>query len=119
MTRKGTLSLVSIDENESIRNASRMMLVYATNALNNGMIFSNSNMNTLQYVGNSPTLLEQGSFTVTIHNRNAEKLRLYPLDLAGNRLKKISPVRISGKQAVFQIDTAKDGATVFFEIQAE
>lgn len=119
MTRKGTLSLVGIDGKEPIRNANRLMLVYATDALNSGMRFSNSSRNTLQYIGDLPALLEQGSFTVTIRNRNAENLRLYPLDLAGNRQKKIIPVSISGEQAVFQVDTGKDGASVFFEIQAE
>ena len=66
-----------------------------------------------------PTLLRTGVFTVALRNRQAEKLQLYPLDLAGNRLKKIEPVAVEGDRAVFRVDTARDGVSLFFEVVAE
>jgi hypothetical protein len=119
MTTRGTLALVSIDEMKTIYDADRLMLVYATNALNSGMKFSNPDMVALQYVGDMPILLEQGRFKVTVNNRNAAKLKLNVLDLSGKLLKELSPIKIEGTRATFQVDTLKDGASVFFEILAQ
>ena len=43
-------------------------------------------------------------------------LKLYPLDLSGRRLKTIPPEWVDGESVCFTVDTAKDGAAVFFEI---
>ncbi len=94
----------------------RMVLIYATNALNNKMCFTSPDMTTLDYIGDTPVLLERGRFVVTVSNRNGDQLKLYPLDMAGKRLKEILPQKTTETQAVFQIDTGRDGAAVFFEI---
>ena len=116
MTTRGALALVAIDGVKPIRQADRMVLVYATNALNNKMCFTSPDMVTLDYIGDAPVLLERGRFSVTVSNRNGGKLKLYPLDMAGRRLKEILPRKATENQAEFQIDTGKDGAAVFFEI---
>jgi len=114
MTRRGMLSLVSIDGMKTIYEAERLMLVYATNALNSNMKFTRPDMTTLKYVGDMPILLKQGAFKITLNNRNAKNLRLYPLDLTGKRLKELLPVKVEGTRATFHVDTARDGASVFF-----
>ncbi len=116
MTTRGTLALIAIDGMKPIREADRMVLIYATNALNNKMRFTSPDMVTLDYIGDAPVLLERGRFVVTVSNRNGDQLKLYPLDMAGKRLKEILPQKATENQAVFQIDTGRDGAAVFFEI---
>lgn len=116
MTADGNLALVSIDGKKNIADAERLMLVYATNALNSDMEFSTPEMITLVQRGHGPTLLKRGSFTVTVKNRHAANLKLYPLDLAGNRLKTILPERRSDSEAIFSVDTGKDGAAIYFEL---
>lgn len=119
MSVNGNLALVAIDEMKPIRDARRLVLVYATNALNNGMVFVDSEMTHRLKSGGLPTLIQAGKFTVAIRNRHAASLRLYPLDLAGNRLKMLNPVKVEGEYAIFSADTAKDGAALFFELVAE
>ena len=116
MTRRGCLSLVAVDGLKDIKSAGRLLLVYATNVLNSGMSFADEDMTRLLKIGTLPVLLEQGAFTVTVRNVNAANLRLYPLSLTGERLKEIAPVSATAEAATFSVDTAKDGATVFFEI---
>ncbi|MPN46834.1 hypothetical protein SDC9_194433 [bioreactor metagenome] len=94
------------------------MLVYATNALNSEMTFTSPEMDTLVHIGKMPPLLERGAFTVAIRHQTPERLRLYPLDFAGNRLKQIRPESVIGEKATFSVDMKKDGATFFFEIEA-
>jgi hypothetical protein len=118
MSHRGVLAVVSLDGVRSIKEADRLMLVYATNALNTGMQFTNHAMTTLVQVGDNPPLLARGKFSVTVDNKNAVALRLYPLDFAGNRLGAIKPSKVDGTKVSFEVDTAKDGAAVFFELQA-
>ena len=45
-------------------------------------------------------------------------LFMYPLDLAGKRLKEIHPEKVTENQAYFSVDTQKDGASLYFEVIA-
>ncbi len=116
---RGILAVVSLDGLEPIYKAKRMMLVFATNALNNDMKFTNENMTTLINIGKKPVLLQKGSFTVTVRNKNAKELKLYPLDFSGNRLMEIKPVNVDAEKATFAFKTTKEAATVFFEISTK
>ncbi len=116
MSVDANLSLVSIDGHEDIFNSKRLMLVFASNALSNQMVFAEEEMLKLLHSGEAPSLIRSGSFQVKIKNRQAASLKLYPLDLAGTRLKEIRPAHIEGEYARFKVDTQKDGAAVFFEI---
>lgn len=116
MSTNGNLAVVSVDGMKPLYEAGRMVLVYSTNVLNSGMEFSDSSMITLLNNGHEPALLERGSFSVGIRNRVATSLKLYPLDLAGKRLKELVPQRIQGEWAWFSVDTGRDGAAIWFEI---
>ena len=116
MSTNGNLSVVSVDRTRPIREAERLVVVYATNALNNGMKFAEEEMKTIQRMGSTPSLLEAGKFRICLRNRHAGDLKLYPLDLSGRRLKTIPPESVDGESVCFTVDTAKDGAAVFFEI---
>ncbi len=117
MSPRGLLSLVALDGMKPIREAERLILVYATNALNTNMSFTTPEMVTLHYIGDTPALLERGSFRISLRNRKGGGLRLYPLDPSGNRLKELAPVETAGDRVTFEVDTGRDGATVFFEIR--
>lgn len=116
MSTNGNLAVVSVDGTRPIREAERLVVVYATNALNNGMKFAEEEMKTIQRMGWTPSLLEAGKFRIRLRNRHAEKLKLYPLDLSGRRLKQIEPDRNDADTVSFSVDTARDGAAVFFKI---
>ena len=88
----------------------------SSSALNNGMKFAEEEMKTIQRMGWTPSLLEAGKFRIRLRNRHAGDLKLYPLDLSGKRLKTIQPEQVDGESVCFTVDTAKDGAAVFFEI---
>ena len=113
------LTLVSVDRKNPIRTAERMVLLFSTNALNSGMQFYDKDMCRLYQIGYYPPLLRSGSFRVAIHHIHAKRLVLYPLDLSGRRIAKRKPEQIVGEKAVFSVDTAKDGAAIFYEIHAE
>ncbi len=119
MSVKGNLSLVSVDDNKPLQTSERMVLVFATDALNNKMVFDEKERLTLRDIGGSPTLVETGKFTVTVKNNNADKLKIWALDLSGNRKLEIKPAKVSAGEITFSVDTAKlpDGPSLFFELQ--
>lgn len=116
MSANGNMSLVALDGLKPIREAERLILVYATNALNSGMEFDSPEMRMLNELGGLPTLLECATFSITVRNKNAKFLKLYPLDLQGKRQGMIAPVSVKGDLAEFYVDTAKTGAAMFFTI---
>ena len=117
---RGIVSAASLEKDKSIKESSRLLLVYATNALNNKMQFDGPDMRKVRYYGENPTLVETGKFRIRIRNRNAEKLKLYPLMMNGKRCK---PVKTSVKnESLFaEIDTASlpEGPSLFFELAAD
>ncbi len=116
MSVRGNLSVVALDGMKSIRDANRLMVVFSTNALTENVVFHDADMEKIMYQGRGRALLRAGKFSVALRNKNAANLKLYPIDLAGKRLKTIKPQKVSGDIAEFSVDTAKDGTAVFFEI---
>ena len=119
LTTRGNVALVSVD-NRKLSDSRRMVLVYATNALNTGMVFLSPDMRTLKELGTPPVLVETGSFEFELKNRNAEKLRLYALATDGSRRFEI-PLRKERTSVRAKIDTAsfQDGPSLYFELVAE
>ena len=115
---RGIASVASLQKEKSISNAERLLIVYATNALNSGMTFADESMRKCLYFGGNPTLVETGRFRVEIRNRNAENLRLYSLRMNGARSGEIKPVSTANGVFVAEIDTAKlpDGPALYFEL---
>ncbi len=117
MSRNGNLAAVSIDQAPDLENSSRIMVVYATDALNSGMVFNDSTRRVMQKLGALPILFESGKFTVSIKNKNAAKMKAFAVDLNGKRQSQI-PLKLENGRLVLQVDTTKlpGGPTVFFEI---
>ena len=71
---RGTLALVSIDKREPIRTAKRLVLVFATNALNSNMQFAEQEMLKLLRSGGTPALIQAGKFRIRLRNRLMARL---------------------------------------------
>lgn len=119
MSRRGNISIVSVDGKKPVVEAEKLVLVAATNALNEGMVFDNADRTILRKIGGKGgVLLETVKFSFRLHNRNAGKLKLWALSTQGSRREPI-PLNSPDTETVEGvIDTAllKDGPTVFFEL---
>jgi hypothetical protein len=63
----------------------RLLLIYATDARNSGMTFSDANAQTLTNLGTLPVLIKNSKIAVSLQNINAANLHLYALKLNGQR----------------------------------
>jgi Beta-galactosidase len=123
-TTDANLSVIALDKTKTIANASRLLVVYATNALNNKMTFRDEsfrevagNRQKTEMMGGNPTLVRAGAFSLRIRNSNAAKLTVYPLAMNGARRAPVPTQSKNGELIIF-VDTAKlpDGPAIFFEI---
>ena len=119
LTTRGNVAVVSID-GKPLADSRRIVLVYATNALNTGMEFLSDDMRILRKQGKTPVLVETGAFQFTLVNRNAEKLKLYALATDGSRRFEL-PLEKKGPLVRGRINTAeyKDGPSLYFELAVE
>ncbi len=117
MTKNGTLNVVAVD-GRPIRESRRLTVVYATNALNRNMKFTDKTMRTAISLGDRTGILyECGAFDVEIANAHAGKLRAWTVTLDGHRGCEI-PVLVREGRAWLRVDVATltDGPTVYFEL---
>lgn len=117
---RGNLSLVSLENDKSLADAGRMVLVFATNLLNSEMVFEDASCKTRLNNGKTPLLLETGTFHAVLTNRNAGKLKLYALGLNGKRIAELPLKQADGKVEI-RVDTAKipNGPAIYFELTAK
>ena len=82
------------------------------------MTFENDSMMKVLYYGENPTMIETGRFRVRIRNKNADKLKLYPLLMNGKRCAPVKPLSTKNGTFVAEIDTATlpEGPALFFEL---
>lgn len=115
---RGIVSVASLRKEKPIAESDRLLLVYATNALSNKMTFEDESMRKIRYYGENPTMIETGRFRVKIRNKNAEKLKLYPLMMNGKRCTPVKPLSVRNGTFITEVDTAKlpDGPALFFEL---
>lgn len=120
MSRNGNLSLVSLNAEEELFESKHMVLVFATNALNSEMVFTDASLHEVIDFGKLPVLLETGRFRVKIRNRYAAKARVYALGLDGRR-RYIIPTCSKGDVMELNVDTAAmpEGPSIYFEIVTE
>ena len=117
MSRNGNLAVVSIDNAPDLENSKHLMVVYATDALNTGMVFNDSTRRVMQKLGKTPILYETGVFSVAVRNRNASRMKAFAVDLNGRRQGEI-PVTAKDGVLFLRADTSKlpGGPAVFFEL---
>lgn len=118
MSADANISVASLDPTATVGSAKRLILFYATNALNSNQKFADSSMVQLKETGDNPTLVKCGRFKVTLDNPNAADFNIYPLEMNGARRKALTPAAAADGKLVLAIDTAElpDGPALFFEI---
>ena len=119
MTVRGNVALISIDGTRPIRNAGRLLLVLATNALNSNMLFEDKEMRFMLKGGKMPILLQTGKFELAFRSGNAEKMKAFALRMDGKRLAEI-PLKRNGRELVLSVDTAalSAGPAIYYELAA-
>ena len=97
----------------------RILLVYATDALNSGMTFTSPERETLVALGKLPVLLRTGLLKVTQTGRHAASLKVWALGLDGRRMEVIAAPAM-GETLPVTVDTGRlKSVTTFFEMVAE
>ena len=112
------ITLISLDKNAAVAQSGRLLLVFATDALNSGMKFTSPERTELINIGKQPVLLQTGRLTLSLDRQvPVRTVSVFPLKLTGERLAKV-PVRLEGNRLELELDTARlpSGPTPFFEI---
>ena len=113
------VTVASLSKEQAIPEAKRMLLVFSTDALNNGMRFKDERRRVLEKLGTLPVLWRTGKLSLSIRNAAAGSPKLYALALNGERREEL-PVRVDGGRIQVTVDTAKLKApTPFFELVLE
>ena len=123
LTVKAAVALASIDGKKPLKEANRILLVFATDAVNDQSIYTNRfradikpGMGWPKQLGKAPLLIETGSVEIALKNANAKKLHLWAINVDGSRAEEI-PVKATAKGLSFTLDTAKlKQPTVYFEL---
>jgi hypothetical protein len=114
------LVAVSAVDQQPLASSRRLLVVLASDARNSNMRFSDGAETTLADLGTGPVLLEARRVRLTLRTSQAASLRVYAVNLRGQRGDAIA-VQRSGDSISFLLDTAtlKQGPTTYFEITAE
>lgn len=112
------VAAIALDD-ARLSESKRVLLVYATDALNSGMTFDDAGRQVLRQLGNAPVLMRTGALEVRLTAENAIA-KAWALGLDGTR-KAALPVRVRQGSLHIAIDTATlpDGPTPFFEIAGD
>lgn len=109
----------------SIANSKRMLIVLATDARNTGMNFANGsnntslvNINNKPDFGKLPVLIRAAKVKISIKKANQKTLKVYSVDLTGQRRDLIPIILQSNFKIEFELDisTLSNGATTYFEV---
>ena len=113
-----SVTTIAVDDRPLVESR-RILLVYATDALNSGMTFTSVERETLVALGKAPALLRAGRLNVTLTGRHAAGMKLWALGLDGQRREGLA-VAANGDSLSVMIDTSQlKSATSFFEAVAE
>ena len=112
------VTAIAVDD-RPLAESRRILLVYATDALNAGMGFTSATREVLVSLGKPPVLLRAGRLQVTLHTRHAAVLKVWALGCDGRRCEVVEAVA-KGETLALALDTARlKTATPFFELALE
>ncbi|MRW93038.1 hypothetical protein GJ699_23855 [Duganella sp. FT80W] len=114
------LVAVAAMDQQPLASSKRMLVVLASDARNTNMRFSDAAETTLADLGTGPVQIEARRVRLKLQNSHAATLRVYAVNLRGQRGDLIA-VQRSGDSISFLLDTAalKQGPTTYFEVTAE
>lgn len=113
-----TIAVGSLD-GRPLDDSRRMLLVYATDAVNTGQETSADRV-VLRQAGTLPILVETGVMSARLRNAHADRLRCHALALDGSR-SAVVPLQAMEGILHLSIDTARlaGGPALFFELSVE
>lgn len=115
-TVPAAVTMISLKESQTLENADRLLLIFATNAVNFGMVTNREGTRLLE-TGQAPLLIHTGKLSLSLKNRQAKVPTACALHLNGSRAESI-PVRQDSDGLHVELDTARlQYGTVFFEIE--
>lgn len=113
-----SVTAIAVDD-RPLAESRRILLVFATDALNSGMTFTGPERETLVTLGKSPALLRTGQIKLALTGRNVAGLKLWALGLDGHRAEAI-PITATAQSMSVTLDTARlRTATPLFELAEE
>ena len=114
-TVPAAVTIISLDKSQTLENADRLLLIFATDAVNFGMV-TNRQRTRLLETGQPPLLIRSGRLSLSLTNRQNKSPEAYALNLNGSRAEQI-PVRQDSRGLHLELDTNQlRYGTVFFEI---
>ena len=115
-SKPASVVVASLDNGKAVETAKRLLLVFSTNALNDGMTFENDSMLRLAEIGRLPVLMETARLAMNIQNVHGAAPMAYALALDGTRAEQI-PCEAKDGRILLVLDTRRlKYATPFFEI---
>ena len=113
-----SVTAIAVDDRPLVESR-RILLVYATDALNSGMTFPSVERETLVTLGRAPALLRTGQIKMALTGRHVAAMKLWALGLDGRRRESLAVIA-NGDSLSVMIDTSQlKSATSFFEAVAE
>ncbi|MDZ4197994.1 MAG: hypothetical protein U1E27_01770, partial [Kiritimatiellia bacterium] len=116
--RSDVAALVGVGalDDQPLSDSRRILVVYATDAVNSGHETSEDRV-VLRKLGTLPILVETGTLSLRIRNQNAASLRGYALGMNGTRREEVTLTAGEGILSL-EINTAdlKSGPALFFEL---
>lgn len=114
-TMPSLLALSALDQNR-LEASGRILLIYATDAKNSGMVFADAEGQILKKLGGMPILLKNGKITLELRHQNPSALKLYALRLNGERAQQL-PVSLNNTSLEITLDLSTlNYPSTFFEL---
>ena len=111
----GTVCLSSLDGRD-LTKSRHMLLSHITDVQGDGNVYADTERKVLLRWGHG-TLIERGSARIRLHLDHPRRLRVYELDTAGRRVKRL-PTSCDGGDLVFTVSTDSDEGQgrIYYEI---
>ncbi len=110
------LAISSLD-GAILEKSARMLVIFASDARNTGMEFSDSQEKVLRKLGTAPVVIKSSRIRFELKHSDPAKLRLFALKLNGERGAEV-PLKRSGNKLDISLDIAEleQGPTTYFEL---
>jgi hypothetical protein len=116
LSSSGMVAASSLDD-VNVAASKKVLVVYATDAENTGMTFSDSSRKTLATLGKVPVRVQNGTATLTVALAHTTNMKLSALTLNGERGAEVVMTKVAnaakGYDWSFTLDTAKTPTTFF------
>ncbi len=110
------ITVASLEKGKSIEQSKRLLVIVATNALNQGQVFENSSMSLMVDIGGYPVLMQTAQVSISIKTNQKGTPVIHALNLDGTPAEEVE-CSLVGQKLMVALDTGKlKYATPFFEI---